>query len=84
MDGTGQLIAVIGVLWTALTGIVAAVLRYLLNENKDLKAAIKDANSATTASNETNAKLAAILPGVLAENEALKRRTSTPVAEDRS
>lgn len=84
MDGTAQLIAVIGVLWTALTTVVAAVLRYLLNENKELKTAIKESNSAVAATNKANAELVALFPGILAENQDLKQRTSHPVGGDRS
>lgn len=82
MDGQAQVI--ISALATTLTGVVTAVIKYLLNENKDLKQALKEANASTSATNETNAKLAALLPDVLAQKEALQRQLSSPVREGRS
>jgi hypothetical protein len=85
VDGNAQLISAIVALWLALSGIVGAVIKYLLSEVKDLKEALEEINDSTAATNKTNAELASLFPGVLAERDALQRQLSSGHAkEDRS
>ena len=68
-----------GTTWTiiislagALSTVVGASFKYLLNDIKELKRALVEANAASASTNAANATLAAMVPKLMADLEALR------------
>ena len=68
-----------GTTWTiiislagALSTVVGASFKYLLNDIKELKRALVEANAASASTNAANATLAAMVPKLMADLEVLR------------